>query len=96
MLEMLSKPRIVSRVENIKIIKKIKFLGILIDDRLNFTEHVNSTHQKISRETGAIRRIRPCIDDWLIYCGMGKFKEHGINKVGDIRMHTNILSVLNF
>ena len=64
--ETLSNPHVVFRGESIKIVKKIKFLGILIDDGLKFTEHVNNTHLKISRAIGAIRRIRPCINDCIL------------------------------
>ena len=66
--EILCNPHIVFRCENIKIVRKIKFFGILIDGGPKFTEHVNNTHQKISRAIGAIRRNRTCINCCILSC----------------------------
>ena len=38
-------------------VDKIKFLGVIIDNKLNFKEHVNTISSRISRSIGVIRRI---------------------------------------
>ena len=35
-----------------------KFLGVIVDEKLNFKDHVNCIQKKISRSTGAIYRIK--------------------------------------
>ena len=35
----------------------VKFLGVLLDDKLNFTSHVNNVATKISKSIGVIRRV---------------------------------------
>ena len=39
-------------------VQKAKFPGVIIDEKLNFKEHVNCIQKKISPSTGAIYRIK--------------------------------------
>ena len=39
-------------------VQKAKFLGVIVDEKLNFKDHVNCIQKKISRSTGAIYRIK--------------------------------------
>ena len=45
----------------IKRVAHIKYLGIIVDDRLTWKEHVDYISKKISRNLGAIKRSRQCI-----------------------------------
>ena len=46
----------------IKQVAHVKYLGIIVDDRLTWKEHVDYISKKISRNLGAIKRSRQCID----------------------------------
>ena len=39
-------------------VQKAKFRGVIVDEKLNFKDHVNCIQEKISRSTGAIYRIK--------------------------------------
>ena len=41
----------------------VKYLGVLIDSRLTFKNHITAISLKVSRITGAMRRIRPNVND---------------------------------
>ena len=41
----------------------VKYLGVLIDSRLTFKHHITSISLKLSRTTGAMRRIRNYVSD---------------------------------
>ena len=71
------------RIDNqlIKRVAHVKYLGIIVDDRLTWKEHVDYISKKISRNLGAIERSRQCItvdstialyrtlvDPYLRYC----------------------------
>ena len=43
----------------ITLVDKIKFLGITVDNKLTFKEHVNAVVGKMSRSQGAIYRVSP-------------------------------------
>ena len=45
----------------IKRVAHVKYLGIVVDDRLTWKEHVSYISKKISRNLGAIKRSRQCI-----------------------------------
>ena len=45
------------RNKRLKKCSVVKLLGIWIDDRLNFREHVNKTVSKLSRSIGVLRRV---------------------------------------
>ena len=47
-------PPILIRNVPITLVNKIKFLGITVDNKLTFKEHVNAVVSKISRTQGAI------------------------------------------
>ena len=47
---------ILERVEN------FKYLGIVLDQHLTFSEHINKLYQKCSMKMGAIRKIRKSLD----------------------------------
>lgn len=42
-------------------VQNVKFLGVHIDDRLNFNEHINNVTKKLSQVTGIMRRISPLV-----------------------------------
>ena len=44
-----------------------KFLGITLDDKLNFKEHVSNISKKISSSIGAIYRVKPYVPPFIIY-----------------------------
>ena len=44
----------------------IKYLGILIDEHLNWKEHISSTTKKISRSVGIICKLRLCLNSSLL------------------------------
>ena len=50
-------PKIKLRTRSIKETKVVKFLAVLIDKRLSFTDHVKHITSKISRNTGVLRRV---------------------------------------
>lgn len=50
----------------IVMVDHVKFLGVLIDSRLKFKEHVNDVAMKLSRAIGAIRRISFCVPDHVL------------------------------
>lgn len=52
-------PLIDIRIRGIQLVRShcAKFLGVFIDDKLRFEDHIRSVHMKISRAVGIIRRI---------------------------------------
>ena len=45
----------------IKLVAHVKYLGIIVDDRLTWKEHVDYISKKICRNLGAIKRSRQCV-----------------------------------
>ena len=43
-------------------VKSFEYLGVKIDEKLNWKEHIKSIETKISQSCGAIARLRPCVD----------------------------------
>ena len=43
-------------------VKSTKFLGIIIDDKLKWTEHIQYIKNKISKSIGILIKIRPYLD----------------------------------
>ena len=41
----------------------VKYLGVLIDSQLTFTQHITLTTKKVSRVTGLMYRIRNCVNN---------------------------------
>ena len=39
----------------------VKLLGVLLDDKLNFSQHISSLCKRIGRQIGALRRIAPML-----------------------------------
>ena len=54
---------IATRIDDqlIKQVAYVKYLGIIVDDRLTWKEHVDYISKKISPNIGAIKRSRQCI-----------------------------------
>ena len=52
--------------KQIEMIDKIKFLGVLVDSRLDFKEHVKQESLKMARAVGIIRRISFCVPDQVL------------------------------
>ena len=52
------------QVENITVeqVKQTKFLGVYIDDKLNWSVHINYISNKISKNIGVITRARKMLD----------------------------------
>ena len=44
--------------QNCVLLRSNVFLGVIVDEKLNFIDHVNSIQKNISRSTGAIYRIK--------------------------------------
>lgn len=44
--------------EQIEQVKQIKYLGVVLDEQLNFIEHVNYICKKISKKLGVLRKVR--------------------------------------
>ena len=44
----------------------VKYLGVLIDEHLNWKEHILSITKKISRSVGIICKLRSCMDVSLL------------------------------
>ena len=42
----------------VSMVQKAKFLGVIVDEKLNFKDHENCIQKKISRSTGAIYQIK--------------------------------------
>jgi len=56
----------------IKKVQSCKYLGIYIDDELNWKVHIDHTFHKLIRFTGTFHKLRSKLSsDWLktIYCG---------------------------
>ena len=54
----------------IKRVAHVKYLGIIVDDRLTWKEHVDYISKKISRNLGTIKRSRQCITVRFSYCAL--------------------------
>ena len=48
-------------------VSSAKFLGIVLDDKVNFREHIPSLSSKLSRSIGAMYRIRSMIPENILY-----------------------------
>lgn len=98
-------PDISINIRNIPIKRerKTKFLGVILDDRLNFNDHVEATIKKLSRALGIIYRISCFVPLMhlvtiyysvfychLIYCVIvwGKSSAHNINRIKSIHRKT--------
>ena len=56
------------RINNTKIekVKNYKFLGVFIDDKLDWKEQYNYISKKLSRITGIIRKVRPMANKYTL------------------------------
>ena len=50
-------PTLTVRNQNLSFVKNMKFLGILVDDRLSFAKHISSICSKISGSLAVIRKL---------------------------------------
>ena len=48
--------------ENVEIVSKFKYLGIWIDNKLNWESHLDYMCSKISQRLGVLKRVRPYIN----------------------------------
>ncbi len=48
--------------EQIERVSHMKYLGVILDDKLTFDEHINYTHSKASQRLGVLRRSREYLD----------------------------------
>ena len=46
-------------INNESDVKSVKYLGLIIDHRLKWTDHIAYTRNKISRGTGIINKAKP-------------------------------------
>ena len=73
--------KIIIRNTEISLVRSTKFLGVIIDDKLNWKEHIQYIKNKISKSIGILYKVRPClctgtlrnlyfsfIYPYLIYC----------------------------
>ncbi len=56
-------PNIISNNEPIEIVTTFKCLGILIDSKLTFTDHVSYIHQKAISGLKMLGKLRPIVDE---------------------------------
>lgn len=54
------------RNEDIVFVSKTNFLGVTIDDKLNFTDHVISVRKKLSRSLGIIFKLVNCVPPRIV------------------------------
>ena len=54
--------KIIIRNNEIAAVKSTKFLGVIIDDKLKWKEHLQYIKNKISKSIGIIYKIRPYLD----------------------------------
>ena len=47
---------------SIKIATKVKYLGVIIDDKLNFKDHINFVETKISRSVDILGKLKYYLD----------------------------------
>ena len=47
----------------IKEVQKVKFLGVIINNKLAWTEHISHLQNKLKIATGVIKRIKPYIPE---------------------------------
>ena len=45
----------------VSVVSSTKFLGVLLDHKLTFGDHINSVISKVSRNTGIFYHIRDCL-----------------------------------
>ena len=57
-----SPPRVVMNDTQISQIRKTKFLGIILDDKLSWVHHIDYISKKISKSIGIIYRLRQYLD----------------------------------
>ena len=43
--------------EVIEVVKEIKYLGVIIDDKLKFSSHINYVCKKIAKKIGVLKRV---------------------------------------
>ncbi len=48
--------------EKIERVKYMKYLGMILDEKLTFDEHINQTYTKASQKLGILRRLREYLD----------------------------------
>ena len=53
---------VILRNEAIQRVTKAKFLGVLVDQYLNWKDHISMVSHKISKSCGIISRIRNTLD----------------------------------
>jgi len=51
----------------IKCVKECKYLGIIIDDELKWTSHIDSVLQKLKRLLGIFYKMRYKLPDWCLH-----------------------------
>ena len=57
-----NQPFIILRDEAIQQVIKAKFLGVIVDQHLNWKDHISMVSHKISKSCGIISRIRNTLD----------------------------------
>ena len=64
----ISVPTVTIKVNDIKIkcVKECKYLGIIIDDELKWTPHIDSVLQKLKRLLGIFYKMRYKLPDWCL------------------------------
>ena len=51
-------PNLLIMNENVPIAKSVKYLGVIVDEKLNFCEHINAIQSKINSYVGLFYKIR--------------------------------------
>ena len=50
--------------EPIMRVDKVKYLGVLVDEKLNFNSHIESVISKMNQKLGVFYRLNKKLDDW--------------------------------
>ena len=55
-------PKVQIRNQNLSSVNNTKFLGVIIDKKLNWVDHITFIKNKISKSIGIINKIRKFLD----------------------------------
>ena len=54
-------PNLVFNLNPVNQLSNQKHLGMILDNKLNFNEHINEKVTKANKGIGIIRKLRPCL-----------------------------------
>ena len=51
---------------NIERVSKVKFLGVWLDEQLNWKSHIAYVSSKVSKVIGILKKVQKCLDKWIL------------------------------